>query len=167
MKHFLLFLAILPGLVMTGDARPGFADEVIAGLGQSSFNSRDGKDSVVLSAEYRPDPFGRFLGAAASFAVAFDAHAEGDVFAGFGLGLRWDLNRRWFLDLSVMPGLWRASTPCNDLGGDFQFRSIIGPGYRLTDTSAISFVLSHKSNAHIEDRNPGLDMVLLRWHMAF
>ena len=53
------------------------------------------------------------------------------------------------------------------LGGDFQFRSTIGPGYRLTDTSAISFVLSHKSNAHIEDRNPGLDMVLLRWHMAF
>ena len=42
---------------------------------------------------------------------------------------------------------------------EYQMFAHARPG--VTDTSAISFVLSHKSNAHIEDRNPGLDMVLL------
>ena len=162
MKRFILIPALMFGLAV-----PASADEIIGGFGPSFFNSVDGKDSPVFSVEYRPAASGRFLGAAAGLALALDAHGKGDVFAGIGLGLRWDLNRSWFVDMSLMPGFWHAATAGNDLGGDFQFRSTIGPGYRFADGSALSLALSHKSNAHIEDRNPGLDMVLLRWHVEY
>lgn len=153
-------------LLMATSTTPVSADEVVLGVGRSFFNGDQARDSAVLTAGYRREPFdGRFLGAMPAFAVGVDLHTTGDIFVGAGAGLRWSLGEAWFVDLSVMPGFYHDSRSGNDLGGSFQFRSSFGLGYRFDNRSALSLAITHKSNAHLNDVNPGVEELVLRWHM--
>lgn len=155
---------IYTGLIYTGPVR---ADEVSFGLGQSRFNAETGADSAVFSALYRKDPFAEILSGSLAWQGSLDLHAKGDAFLGVGLGMRWMLNEAWFVEASVMPGLWHGAGARNDLGGTFQFRSTLGIG-RWFDTGAgLSLSVTHESNAHLEAFNPGLETIFLRWHRAF
>jgi hypothetical protein len=49
-----------------------------------------------------------------------------------------------------------------DLGGHMHFRSTLGIGTNITDSAALSFAFSHISNGGLNDRKPGMDMVMLR-----
>ncbi|MEY8841226.1 acyloxyacyl hydrolase [Cribrihabitans sp. XS_ASV171] len=40
-------------------------------------------------------------------------------------------------------------------------------GYEFETGNKLSFAVTHKSNASTTDYNPGLDTVLLRYHVAF
>ena len=49
-----------------------------------------------------------------------------------------------------------------DLGGHMHFRSTLGIGTNITDSAALSLAFSHISNGGLNDRNPGMDMVMRR-----
>lgn len=142
------------------------AGEVVFGAGVSRFNEDRALDSPLLSASYRLRPFTAFLGGQLGWTAALDLQTRGDAFAGIGLALRWDLGSDWFIDASVVPGFWHESSRRNDLGGDFQFRSSLGIGRWIAPGHALSLVASHKSNANLNDFNPGLETLLLQWHVT-
>jgi hypothetical protein len=48
-----------------------------------------------------------------------------------------------------------------------QFRTLIGLGYELDDTSRVSLALDHKSNARLESPNPGSETLAIRYRHSF
>ena len=66
-----------------------------------------------------------------------------------------------------MPGAFFEGESRNDLGSEFEIRSLIGVGYRLDNGDSISLAVTHKSNASTSSFNPGVNAVLLRYHRSF
>ncbi|MFE3838570.1 acyloxyacyl hydrolase [Pseudogemmobacter sonorensis] len=163
LRTVLLLLATLAA----STPAPVAAQELILGAGHSDFNAVRAENGAVISAEYRGRGFARILGAEAAFSAALDLHETGDAYLGAGLALRWRETERWFIEAGVMPGLFARSSSRNDLGGALHFRSFLGVGWRIDENSAISLAAIHKSNAHLESYNPGLNTLLLRWHRRF
>lgn len=158
---------LLPLLIALLPAAPVAAQEMLAGLGYAAFNAESARDGGILAFEYHAAPFGRMLGADTMLAAAADVTTTGDAFLGLGLAARWPLGQRWFIDASVLPGYYSEGNDNNRLGGHFQFRSTLGLGRRLAGGGAVSLALSHKSNAETQERNPGLESLMLRWHLPF
>ncbi|MEW6765935.1 MAG: acyloxyacyl hydrolase [Pseudomonadota bacterium] len=77
--------------------------------------------------------------------------------AGIGPSLRLEPSSgRWYFDLGVRPGyLEEASYGDLDLGGQFQFESSLGVGYRLSEFLSVNYELVHISNGGFDDPNPG------------
>ncbi len=142
------------------------AQEFVIGAGATDFPS-GGEDGAILELEYRFLPFKERRVLSLSWGATFNATDSGDVFVGGGLWSRWQLNDRWFTDLSVMPGLFEEGDNGNDLGLAFEIRSLAGLGYRFDSGAAISVAITHKSNAGLSSTNPGAEAVLLRYHHSF
>ena len=154
-------------LVLLLSSGPAQAQEWILGAGYTDFTDRAAADSGQLSLEYRHSPFfsqGRFDVAAAASAVAT---FEGDLFLGGGLSGRYNVPNGWFVELSVMPGVFMEGVSVNDLGSAFEIRSLLGVGFALNDRDSLSLAITHKSNASTSSRNPGVNSLVLRYHRAF
>lgn len=143
------------------------AGDVVVGLGYSDFSSDRADNSAILDLELHSDPIWHFAGADWSIAGAVVAHAEGDVFVGAGPAALWPLRNRWFIEASVMPGYFNAADTANDLGSDFEIRSLLGVGRQISDRMSLSLGITHKSNAGASDRNPGVNAVSLRTRWSF
>ena len=143
------------------------AQDWVLGLGYSDFTADVSDDSAAITLEYHREPFytrGRWdVGTA--FALA--AHASGDVFAGIGLAGLYQLDSGWFLEASVVPGLYIESTLENDLGSAFEIRSLLGVGFTLNSGGRMSLAITHKSNAGTADFNPGVNSAQVRWRREF
>jgi len=80
-------------------------------------------------------------------------------FVGFGVSAEYQISGQNFIEASFMPGYFKEGDV--DLGGHMHFRSTLGIGTNITDSAALSFAFSHISNGGLNDRNPGMDMVML------
>ncbi|MFW8633738.1 acyloxyacyl hydrolase [Cribrihabitans pelagius] len=157
--------AIVAVAMFAAVSAPVMAQEVVLGLGYSDF-SRDGaEDSALASVEYMHQPFheGRIL--SARVGAALEVQETGDVFFGAGVSGVWDLRQDWFVEASVMPGVYAESVDLNDLGSTFEIRSQLAVGKRFLNGRALSLALSHKSNASTGDSNPGVNTLSLRYHI--
>ncbi len=80
-----------------------------------------------------------------------------------GYGARWQ--RQWrdvFLEASLMPGLYAAGDG-PEIGGALHFRSGVAVGYRFDNGGTVALTIDHRSNADIQEHNPGLETVGLRY----
>jgi hypothetical protein len=107
-------------------------------------------------------PDQQWAGGATAFARL---DADGDGFIGLGYMGRHRFDERLFLDLSFTPGLYLEGEI--DLGSVLNFRSAIGIGLDLTETSFVSFGIDHFSNGGLSDRNPGAESFVLRYGLRF
>lgn len=151
-------------LATTGAAQ---AQSVILGAGFADFSSGAGDDQAVLSLEYQHRPFYEATRFSASWGAALTVDTDGDTHLGIGLVGLYTFADRWFIEGSVLPGYYDAASSRNDLGGEFQIRSLLGLGYTLDNGNKVSLALSHISNASTHEVNPGVNSVLLRYHYAF
>ena len=143
------------------------AQSLVLGAGYSDCSNARARDTATLSLEYQFAPFysGRVI--EISTLITADHDGEGDSYAGVGLGAKWRLGNDWFIEASTMPGYYSAGTSVNDLGGHFHFRSLLGVGRTLPSGNAVSMALTHKSNASTKSYNPGVNALLVRYHLAF
>lgn len=143
------------------------AQSFVLGGGATDFNNPASEDSGIVTLEYHHNPLyqtGRFeLGLAAALTV----HTSGDLHAGLGVSGIYGLGERWFLEGSVLPGVYFENEDSNWIGGRFQIRSLLGVGYILGSGDRLSVGISHISNASTTDFNPGVNTVQLRWRRAF
>lgn len=139
------------------------SQELTIGPGATDYPAA-GTDSGILSFEYRHSPFYQQGIFSAAFAANISTTEESDLFAGAGVALRWSWDGGWFVDFSLMPGYYDEGLPGNDLGSDLEFRSLLGLGYQFQSGQSVSLAVTHKSNASLDNVNPGADAVLLRWH---
>lgn len=162
MKQFLLTAILALGL--TGTAQ---AQSLILGVGYADFQHNGSRDQGVLSLEYQHTPFWERGRLSARLAGAATVHANGDFHLGAGVAGEYALDRNWFIEASVLPGLYIEGEDSNTLGSRFEVRSLFGLGYRFDNGNALSLAITHKSNASISDFNPGVNSVLLRFHRSF
>ncbi|MEM8655439.1 MAG: acyloxyacyl hydrolase [Pseudomonadota bacterium] len=158
-----IYIAIISLLLSVSAAS---AQELAFGLGATDFSDR-GDDSVALDLEYRHSPFLERRVISLAFGANLGLTGEGDVFIGGGLWSRWKWQSGWFIDASVMPGLYEEGTDGNDLGSTFEIRSLLGVGYAFDNGNALSAAISHKSNASLADDNPGMNVFSVRYHFKF
>ena len=141
----------------------GAADWVLA-TGSSGF---DAGREAALSIEVHGRPVwvlgGIKIGAAAGAMVGGD----GSLWVGAGISALLDLGPRWFVEASVMPGLYDKGSAASDLGHGIEFRSLIGLGYTLGAASKLSLGIDHRSNAGLGARNPGVNTLSLRLRRTF
>lgn len=143
------------------------AQQFIVGLGYADFADGGAIDNVELNLEYHHTPF-RVIGKwtlAAGGVVTIDR--EGDAFIGAGLSGAYRFDEVWFAEFSFMPGLYADGNRRNALGNTLEFRTLIAIGRELTERTALSLALQHKSNGGLSDSNPGVNTVSLRYHYKF
>lgn len=142
------------------------AQELTFGLGTTDYGDA-GTDSVALDFEYRHTPFVERRVMSVAWGANASVSGEGDLFIGGGIWTRWQWDSGWFIDNSIMPGLYEEGSAGNDLGSTFEIRSLLGVGYQFDNGHAISAAFSHKSNASIATDNPGMNMYTIRYHISF
>ncbi|ABF62956.1 acyloxyacyl hydrolase [Ruegeria sp. TM1040] len=141
------------------------AQELTFGLGHAEFNNEIAESGAYFSAEYLGPRDWQVWGFDAGLGVAGHIHETGDVFFGGGLQAQRDIGRGWFIEASLMPGLYFENEARNDLGSNFEIRSLIGIGRDLRGGKRLSLALTHMSNASLARENPGLNTITLRLHM--
>ncbi len=79
-------------------------------------------------------------------------------------GLRRDLPLapRWRLAPGLGVALYEKGDD-KDLGGSFQFRSMLELSYAVSRRSRLGVVFYHLSNAGLDDLNPGSNSLVLNW----
>lgn len=142
------------------------AQEWVFGVGYASFSADDGQDGVGIGVNYFFEPFHQADRFSLGWGVGLGVDQYGDAHLGGGLVGTYDFSPKWFVQASVMPGLYYDGEEANDLGSAFEILSTAAVGYRLENGSAVSLAVSHASNASTADRNPGVNAVSIQWHWA-
>ncbi len=161
MKFILAFITLMTG------AAQAQAQEWVLGLGYADFSSVTSEDQGLIDFELHAAPFYENRRFQAGWAGAVSVHFNGDFFIGAGLAGTLAFKDGWFLEGSVLPGYYHPSTPLNDLGSDFEIRSLLGVGYTLKSGDRLSLAFTHKSNASTSSVNPGVNAVELRLRKQF
>ncbi len=143
------------------------AQSVVFGAGYADYSGYGSNNNAVFSLEYQHSAFHQAKRFGATWGAALTVDTDGDTHLGAGLIGVYSISDRWFGELSVMPGYYNASNSDNDLGGDFQIRSLLGVGYTLDGGNKISLGLTHISNASTNSFNPGVNSLFLRYHHGF
>lgn len=155
-------LALLPALALSAGAQ---AQEFVTGFGFADFHNSTAESGGFVSGDYLGTRDWTILGFETGLGATAQLHQEGDIFLGIGVQAQRELRNGWFIEASLMPGLFEEGTAANDLGSTFEIRSLIGVGRELRNGNRVSLALSHISNASIGDRNPGLNALSLRYHI--
>lgn len=149
----LALLTSLPGAATADD--PSF---VTLSAGWFDFN-RQKDQGTELGLEYRSATklwiFKPFLHGAYV--------TNGMTFLGAGLLVDVYLGNRWVVTPSFAPTWWRGKTDDLDLGYPLEFRSRLEVAYRFDNRSRLGLSISHSSNAHLDDENPGTESVMLNY----
>jgi hypothetical protein len=160
-------LVMTSALMLFMSLLPATSQEWVFGIGADGiFDGSDQKNPAFV-VEYHAKPFHSAKRFAANFAIAGQVNDDEDTFIGAGLAATYRLSSKWFVEGSFMPGYYNQGTNGTDLGGDLQFRSLIGVGYKVSKTGSISLAIDHKSNAGIGDINPGIEAIFLRYRRGF
>lgn len=159
-------LATLFSLAVSTQA--ALAGDMIIGIGQDDVLDQTDTEAAALVIEYHADPFWTGEKASYGLAIAGQVDGDGDVFLGVGVAALWELGSGpWFVEASFMPGYYAKGSGGSPLGGNLQFRTLLGLGYQLSQSRSISISIDHKSNADIENQNPGGETLAIRYKVGF
>lgn len=161
MNKILIILSLIAGGSMA------HAQEWVLGAGYADFSNSLSMDDALISFELHGEPFYETDRFELGLAGAAVGHMTGDVFVGVGLAGLFELDKHWFIEGSIMPGYYRASSPQNNLGSDFEIRSLLGIGFTFKSGDRLSLALAHISNASTSSVNPGVDSLQIRLRRRF
>ncbi|MDZ4095242.1 MAG: acyloxyacyl hydrolase [Paracoccaceae bacterium] len=162
MKKLAILTLLLPVAI------PAHAADWVIGVGATDFSRNDAHDEALLELEVHAAPFAQWHNVAFNLAGGIVTHSNGDLWLGAGIAALATLGTsRWFLEASVMPGVYTESQGTNDLGSTVEFRSLIGLGYRFDNDFSVSLAATHKSNAGFGNDNPGVNALSLRFRRSF
>ena len=142
------------------------AQEFVFGIGVDNVDGPS-DETVGVHVEYRTAPFKEFSAVDLSWMLVGHLDGDGDVYLGAGVHSKWVLKSKWFVEASFAAGYYDEGSGGNDLGGNVQFRSLLGLGYQLSENRSLSLAIDHLSNAGLEDRNPGREAINLRYGISF
>ena len=161
MSRYTIFCGLVASLFFS---EASHAQDIVLGIGYNDFNSDISEDGGYITADYHAHRNWTLFGFEYGLGATGQIHETGEIFVGGGLQFRRDLGDVWFVEASVMPGYYFNNSRRNDLGSDFEIRSLMGIGKSLGNGSYVSLALSHISNASIGSENPGMNAISLRFH---
>lgn len=148
-------------------AFPAAASEWVVAVGNSKYDFVSPHNAPFVSAEVHSEPLYQKNNFSTRVMGVASIHSGGTTFVGIGLSARLELKNDWFAEASVAPGYYNASGPKTELGSNFEIRSLLGVGRKLTNGDRLSLALAHTSNADTATVNPGVNSLLLRYSRAF
>ncbi|MGA9409787.1 MAG: acyloxyacyl hydrolase [Roseobacter sp.] len=147
-------------------SRPLEASELIVGIGVDDVDGREA-ETIAIEFEYHTNPLRQYGWGIVSGMFVIKADGDRDSYIGVGPSLLWNTSDKWFVEGSLTVGYYNEGNGGTNLGGNLQFRTLIGLGYRLSDRTRLSVAIDHLSNAGIEDFNPGREAVSVRYGVQF
>jgi lipid A 3-O-deacylase len=132
------------------------------GIGYYDIGKDD--DAVDFRLEYRPDT--EIIWHIKPW-VGGEVTHEGSVWGGGGLILDLDLTDHIYFSPSFGAGLYAQGSSDKDLGHEIEFRSQVEAGYKFDSGHRLGIAFGHISNASIGDKNPGVEILNLYYHMPF
>jgi hypothetical protein len=153
-KHF---VAALAAVAATGLVQPAFADEP-AFLAASAgwFDINDDQGAAEFRLELRaPERWKLWV---FTPMAGLMATSDGSTYAYGGIGLDIFFGKRVVLTPSFAVGAYSEGDG-KDLGHTIEFRSAIELAYRFDDRSRLGLSFYHLSNAHLDDNNPGTEVL--------
>ncbi|MEM8822558.1 MAG: acyloxyacyl hydrolase [Pseudomonadota bacterium] len=157
-------MRILAILLLTLLPFPALAGELSFGLGAVGLD--DDAEAGGFIVELRAEPFYRVGPAELRFGSAVELDTHSDLWLGAGVVVLYPFAEAWRVEASFMPGLYTQGTGL-DLGHTVEFRSLIGLSRRVAPETWLGVSISHKSNAGIDDTNPGEEAVFLHFTRRF
>ena len=138
-----------------------YADEIVGSIG---YEGRNGIYGAMGTVEYHrmTGSFGRLdygVGGAAMLGEG------GGHWVGVGGVARYGIGSDYFVEGTFMPGYQLPGE--RDLGGPFQFRTLIGAGREVAPGQRVSVAISHRSNGPLYEKNPGIEALSLRYGREF
>ncbi len=142
------------------------ASEYVFGIGQDDLDGQ-ASEAFAIQLEVHSNPLREYRWGSVSGMVAAQVDEDGDAYLGIGLSTFWNTSDKWFIEGSLAAGYYDEGSGGTDLGGNLQFRTLVGFGYRVSDQARISLAVDHLSNAGIEDVNPGREAIWIRYGRSF
>lgn len=141
-----------------------YAEPAFLGVSVGYFNLFDPPPAgeVDVRLEYRSNKSFIFKGLRpwAGIQVASDT----SLWAGAGLFKDIKLTNRLYLTPSFGIGYYARGHSELDLGYPVEFRSQLELAYAFENQNRVALAISHTSNAHVGDRNPGTEVLALYWY---
>lgn len=159
-------LALAAFAVVAGNSAASSANELVIGFGRSDYSNNHAENRLFGAVEYHASPFASYRGFDFGLGGVGQWGSGGSYFLGAGLVVTRDLNDRWFIEFSEMPGYYHSGDHDHDLGYDLEFRSQLALGYHIDQDWAVSLAAMHISNADLGDDNPGANFGMLRLHRS-
>jgi len=143
------------------------AADLIFSLGLEGLDDDDDGQTAAMTIEYVSDPIFRSGPVQTGYATTVRVDFDNDVFIGVGISSELPLRNNYFFESSVTLGYYGPGREGTDLGGNVQFRSVFGIGRNLSTKSAFSIAVDHTSNSSIENLNPGIETLIVRYLVRF
>jgi lipid A 3-O-deacylase len=149
-----IFLIFLPGDKSVYGKNPHPVFCVGGGYLDGGCNHSGG----ILQAEYK---FGKYLWYRLRPQITLLVPEFCSFFIGAGIGWEYNLTERITLTPSFTPGFYYKGGKGRNLGFPLEFRSAIELAYSLNNKSTIGIQAYHISNAHLSNKNPGINAYVL------
>lgn len=91
--------------------------------------------------------------------------SDASVWAGFGLLYDWNVAPNFYITPNFGAGLYTKGSSDKDLDYPLEFRSQIEGAYQFEDKSRLGVGFGHISNASLGDKNPGVEILNLYYHV--
>jgi len=143
------------------------AADLIFSLGLEGLDDDDDGQTAAVTIEYVSDPIFRSGPVQTGYATTVRVDFDNDVFIGVGISSELPLRNNYFFESSATLGYYGPGREGTDLGGNVQFRSVFGIGRNLSTKSAFSIAVDHTSNSSIENINPGIETLIVRYLVRF
>lgn len=149
---------LVAGLGLVALARPALAQEPgFLALGAGAFDAFESEfRAAQVELQYRPQAKLWFI----QPMIGANLNSDRGAYAYAGISIDIFLGNRLVLRPSFAPGLY-AEGDGKDLGHVIEFRSGIELAWRFDDRSRLGIELSHRSNASLDESNPGEESLML------
>lgn len=162
MKKILLLSVLLAGM-FAATAPASAAEGDMLSLGVGYYDILDDEGALDVRAEWRS---GYNILAGVKPMVSLEATSDAALYGAVGLYRDFAVAPNWYLTPSFNAGLYHDGDG-KDLGDVIEFRSQIELGYEFSARNRVSVGFGHLSNAGLDDRNPGTEVLNLYYHMPW
>lgn len=146
------------------NATPALAQEDLLSFGVGWYDILDNDGAADLRVEYRPDM--KILWELKPW-VGGEVTSDGSLWGGGGVLLDMNLSDNVYLTPSFGVGLYSQGGSDLDLGYPIEFRSQIEAGYKFTGGQRVGVAFGHISNASLDSRNPGTEILNVYYHIPY
>jgi hypothetical protein len=154
--------AALSAALLLGGTQAHAADRAFLAFGAGVFDVNDDEKSAEFHVEIRTDYDLWIFNPIAGMIVNTDLGAYG--YAGFQTDIYF--GRRIALTPSLAVG-WYERGDSKDLGHNVEFRSAVELSWRFDSRSRLGLQFYHLSNAGLDDKNPGTEVLAITWARPF
>jgi lipid A 3-O-deacylase len=99
--------------------------------------------------------------------LGVQATTDGSLWLGGGVLYDWQFADSWHLKPGLGVGYYSRGSSDLDLGHPVEFRSQLEIAKDINAQNSLGLAVSHLSNADLDDRNPGVEVLSLYWHYNF